>query len=46
MQFNPLRTIQGKFTLYLSTFVIVIMSGLSFWTISREKELMEKRHYP
>ncbi len=41
MPFNPLRTIQGKFTLYLSTFVIVIMSGLSFWTISREKELME-----
>lgn len=41
MHFNPLRTIQGKFTLYLSTFVIVIMSGLSFWTISREKELME-----
>ena len=41
MHFNPLRTIQGKFTLYLSTFVIVIMSGLSFWTISREKKLME-----
>ena len=41
MQFNPLRTIQGKFTLYLSTFVIVIMSGLSLWTISREKGLME-----
>ena len=41
MQFNLLHTIQGKFTLYLSTFVIVIMSGLSLWTISREKELME-----
>ena len=41
MQLNWLRTIKGKFTLYLSSLVIVIMSGLSFWTISREKELME-----
>lgn len=41
MRFHLPRTIQGKFTLYLSTLVIVIMSGLSFWTISREKGLME-----
>ncbi|MHB9096351.1 MAG: hypothetical protein ACYC5X_00840, partial [Syntrophales bacterium] len=38
---NLPRTIQGKFTLYLSTLVVVIMSGLAFRTISREKELME-----
>lgn len=41
MQINPLGTIQGKFTLYLSALIVVIMSGLSFWAISREKRLME-----
>ncbi|MEW6334227.1 MAG: ATP-binding protein [Thermodesulfobacteriota bacterium] len=41
MPFHLPRTIQGKFTLYLSTLVIVIMSGLSYWTITREKGLME-----
>jgi len=41
MQINPLGTIQGKFTLYLSGLIVVIMSGLSFWAISREKRLIE-----
>jgi two-component system, NtrC family, sensor kinase len=42
MSINPLRTLQGRFTLYLSILIVVMMSGLSYWTISREKGLMEK----
>jgi len=42
MSTNPFRTLQGKFTLYLSILIVVMMSGLSYWTISREKDLMEK----
>ena len=42
MPSNPLRTLQGRFTLYLSILIVVMMSGLSYWTISREKGLMEK----
>ena len=41
MQINPPRTIQGKFTLYLSALIVVIMTGLSLGAISREKWLME-----
>lgn len=42
MRLSLPRTIQGKFTLYLSTLVVVITTGSSFWAISREKGLMEK----
>ena len=42
MPSNPLRALQGRFTLYLSILIVVMMSGLSYWTISREKGLMEK----
>ena len=42
MPINPLRTLQGKFTIYLSILIVIMMSGLSYWTISREKGLMEK----
>jgi two-component system NtrC family sensor kinase len=42
MPINPLRTLQGKFTIYLSILIVMMMSGLSYWTISREKGLMEK----
>src|SRR5574340_852120 len=41
MPVNSPRTIQGKFTLYLSAFIVVIMTGLSLVAISREKRLME-----
>lgn len=41
MPINPLRTLQGKFTIYLSILIVVIMSALSYWTISRERGLME-----
>ena len=41
MQMNPFGTLQGKFTVCLSALIVVIMSGLSFWAISREKGLME-----
>ena len=39
---NPLRTLQGKFTFYLSMLIIAMMSALAFWNISREKALMEE----
>ncbi len=42
MPINPFRTLQGKFTIYLSILIVMMMSGLSYWTISREKDLMEK----
>jgi len=42
MPIKFLRTLQGKFTLYLSILIVVMMSGLSYWTILREKALMEK----
>ena len=38
---NPLRSLQGKFILYLSFLIIGIMSCLAYWSISREKTLME-----
>jgi signal transduction histidine kinase len=39
---NPLRTLQGRFTLYLSVLIVAMMSALAFWNISREKGLMEE----
>jgi two-component system NtrC family sensor kinase len=41
MPMNPLRTLQGKFTFYLSILIVAMMSALSYRTISREKGLME-----
>ena len=38
---NPFRTLQGKFTLYLSILIIATMSALAFWNISREKRLLQ-----
>ena len=39
---NPFRTLQGRFTLYLSVLIVAMMSALAYWNISREKGLMEK----
>jgi two-component system, NtrC family, sensor kinase len=39
---NPLRSLQGRFTLYLALLIVVIMSGLSYWTISNQKALLER----
>jgi two-component system NtrC family sensor kinase len=39
---NPFRTLQGRFTLYLSLLIVAMMSALAFWNISREKALMEE----
>ncbi len=41
MRINPLSTLQGKFTLYVSALIVVIMTGLSWGVISRERRLME-----
>ena len=38
---NPLRTLQGKFTLYLTILIIATISVLAFWNISREKRLIQ-----
>jgi signal transduction histidine kinase len=38
---NPLLTLQGKFTLYLSILIIATMSALAYWNISREKQLLQ-----
>ncbi|OGQ11269.1 MAG: hypothetical protein A2026_09390 [Deltaproteobacteria bacterium RBG_19FT_COMBO_46_12] len=38
---NPFRTLQGKFTLFLSILIIATMSALAFWNILREKRLMQ-----
>ena len=38
---SPLRTLQGKFTLYLSILIIATMSALAYWNISREKKLLQ-----
>lgn len=40
MRNNPFRTLQGKFTFYLSLLIIATMSVLSYWNVSREKELL------
>ncbi|MGB9629646.1 MAG: ATP-binding protein [Thermodesulfobacteriota bacterium] len=39
---NPFRTLQSKFTLYLSILIFGIMSMLAFWNISREKRLIQE----
>src|SRR4030043_2415763 len=41
IRINLFRTLQGKFTLYLSILIIVIMSTLACWNISREKRLLQ-----
>ena len=38
---NPFRTLQGKFTFYLSILIVVTMSVLAYWNISREKRLLQ-----
>ena len=38
---NLLRTLQGKFTLYLSILIIATMSILAYWNISRERRLLQ-----
>ena len=42
---NPFRTLQGKFTFFLSLLIIFLLVGLSYLTIVREKALMEKALY-
>ncbi len=39
---NPFKTLQAKFTLYLSILIIGIMSVLAFWNILREKNLLRE----
>jgi signal transduction histidine kinase len=39
---NPFRTLQGKFALYLSILIVVTMSGLAYWNIKREKDLLQE----
>ncbi|PIV21861.1 MAG: hypothetical protein COZ69_01320 [Deltaproteobacteria bacterium CG_4_8_14_3_um_filter_45_9] len=41
IRINPFRTLQGKFTLFLSILIIATMSALAFWNISREKRLLQ-----
>jgi signal transduction histidine kinase len=41
MGINPFRTLQGKFTFYLSIFIVATMSALAYWNISREKRLLQ-----
>jgi signal transduction histidine kinase len=38
---NPLTSLQGKFTLYLSILIVATMSALAYWNISREKRLLQ-----
>jgi signal transduction histidine kinase len=40
MRLNPLRSLQGRFTLCLSFLIIVMMSVFSYWAVSKEKRLM------
>jgi signal transduction histidine kinase len=40
MRLNPFRSLQGKFTLYLSVLIVVMMSIFSYWAVSKEKRLM------
>jgi hypothetical protein len=41
MRINPFRTLQGKFTFYLSLLIIATMSVLAYWNVSREKRLLQ-----
>jgi two-component system, NtrC family, sensor kinase len=40
MRTRVFSTLQGKFTLYVTMLIIAMMSGLAYWTISREKQMM------
>ena len=40
MRLYPFRSLQGKFTLYLSVLIVVMMSVFSYWAVSKEKRLM------
>jgi len=40
MRLNPFRSLQGKFTLYLSVLIVVMMSIFSYWAVSKERRLM------
>ncbi len=40
MRLNPFRSLQGKFTLFLSVLIVVMMSVFSYWAVSKEKRLM------
>jgi two-component system, NtrC family, sensor kinase len=42
MRINSFRSLQGKFTLYLTALIVTTMSAIAYWNISREKALMEK----
>ncbi|MBM4349581.1 MAG: hypothetical protein FJ106_06790 [Deltaproteobacteria bacterium] len=42
MRINQFRTLQGKFTLYLSVLIIGMMSALAYWNILREEMLMKE----
>jgi two-component system, NtrC family, sensor kinase len=38
---TPFRTLQGRFTLFLSVLIMATMSALAYWNISREKRLLQ-----
>ena len=37
----PVRTLQGKFSIYLSILIVIAMSALAYWNISRGKKLLQ-----
>ena len=41
MRINPFRTLQGKFTIYLSVLIVATMYSLAYWNIKREKNLLQ-----
>jgi len=41
MRTNPFRTLQGKFTIYLSVLIVATMYSLAYWNIKREKNLLQ-----
>jgi signal transduction histidine kinase len=41
MRINPFRTLQGKFTFYLSIIIVAAMLVLAYWNVSREKKLLQ-----
>jgi len=41
MRMRPFRTLQGRFTLFLSLLIIAMIAALAYWNISRERMLME-----
>lgn len=42
MRIHPFRTLQGKFSLYLSILIIGMMSAIAYWNILREERLMKE----